>query len=314
MISPMANSAPIINNDKKVPENRRSVESSGNQDLLTVIYGKRVVDRQRSVEENQLNTENRTGTVIMAILVIFAIPGIYVMKNAIRQVENPWIKQLQDDLEIGKDNFMTKQAMLVLYVTKQSWTLGYGVLLFMGGDAIIAFKTLNVYTIGMYIQMLIAFLLMEPRPFWVSESIRAPFAADGDMQLNYAAPNNHIFNLIFFWFYYLHQTLYKYAEIPHQKLMSILCTIVLAITAIVIFDSWLVGVMYFYQIFISALVTVVYLTACNAFDTEIMSLSMQTGFQKKESRKYKFYLMFLIMAMFLISTIIVFCLPDIWVQ
>ena len=71
-------------------------------------------------------------------------------------------------------------------------------------------------------------------------------AAPIETPMNYAAPNNHIFNLIFFWFFFLHQTLYKYAEVPHRKLMMGLCSIVLVITAIVIFDSWLVGVMYFY--------------------------------------------------------------------
>lgn len=114
--------------------------------------------------------------------------------------------------------------------------------MFMAGDAIIAFKTLILYLFGMYIQMNIAFILMEPRPFWVSDKIRAPI----ETPMNYAAPNNHIFNLIFFWFFFLHQTLYKYAEVPHRKLMMGLCSIVLVITAIVIFDSWLVGVMYFY--------------------------------------------------------------------
>lgn len=147
----------------------------------------------------------------------------------------------------------------------------------MGGDSLLAFKTMIVYVIGMYIQMLIAFVFTEPRPFWVCNNI----FSNKINSLNFAAPNNHIFNLIFFWFYYLYQSLYKYAEVPHKTLMIVLCSIVLVVTAIVIFDSILQGLMYFYQIFISALVTIVYLTFCNAFDSEIMSLCMMTGFQNK---------------------------------
>ena len=110
----------------------------------------------------------------MAILVIFALPIIIVMKSEIRDIENPLIVKLQQKL--FENEFWSVQAEIFSFITSISATLLYAVLLFMCNDAPLAFKTIILYCVGHYIQMIIAFILVEPRPFWVSNVI---FAKNG---------------------------------------------------------------------------------------------------------------------------------------
>jgi hypothetical protein len=50
------------------------------------------------------------------------------------------------------------------------------------------------------------------------------------------------------------------------------------------------------------------------FDKEMMKMSEQIGFSKKLSRAYKFYLLFFVMALFLVAAVLISGMQDVWVQ
>jgi hypothetical protein len=80
--------------------------------------------------------------------------------------------------------------------------------------------------------MIIKFMLLEPRPFWESVDILCTI----DKPFDYAAPNNKIFGLIFFWSHYIYNSLYKYAEVPHKKLIWFLAIFISLYTVLLIFN------------------------------------------------------------------------------
>ena len=49
----------------------------------------------------------------------------------------------------------------------------------------------------------------------------------------------------------------------------------------------------------------IYLMIVIYFDKEMMKMSEQIGFSKKLSRAYKFYLLFFVMALFLVAAVLI---------
>ena len=58
----------------------------------------------------------------------------------------------------------------------------------------------------------------------------------------------------------------------------------------------------------------IYLMIVIYFDKEMMKMSEQIGFSKKLSRAYKFYLLFFVMALFLVAAVLISGMQDVWVQ
>jgi hypothetical protein len=58
----------------------------------------------------------------------------------------------------------------------------------------------------------------------------------------------------------------------------------------------------------------IYLMIVIYFDKEMMKMSEQIGFSKKLSRAYKFYLLFFVMALFLVAAVLISGMQEVWVQ
>jgi hypothetical protein len=90
--------------------------------------------------------------------------------------------------------------------------------------------------------------------------------------------------------------------------------LILILTVVVSFSQLFLAQLYAYEILQSSLVTGVYLLIVITFDKEIMKLTEQIGFQKKLSRSYKFYLLFLVISLFILGTVLMSGMSDIWVR
>ena len=187
------------------------------------------------------------------------------------------------------------------------------IILFLGFDSLLAFKSGLVYCVGIYVVMILKFLHQEPRPFWVTSDVE-PIGSH--CNLAYASPSVHMFNVVFFQNYIVYQYLWKFIGTEKKSsfrmvfliLMSAiwtcLCTLVLLFYA----NS------YIYQSLLSSLYSAIILTLAISFDKEIMNLAENTGFLLKPSRKYKFYLLFASIIMLIIAAMLVSGLEDVWVE
>jgi hypothetical protein len=61
------------------------------------------------------------------------------------------------------------------------------------------------------------------------------------------------------------------------------------------------------------MIALIYLAICIIFDDEIMSMCSQIGFRVRPSRKYKFYLLFASIGLFVLAGMICSSLTDTWV-
>lgn len=61
------------------------------------------------------------------------------------------------------------------------------------------------------------------------------------------------------------------------------------------------------------MISLIYLAVCIIFDDEIMSLCAEMGFRIRPSRKYKFYLLFASIGLFVLAAMICSGLTDTWV-
>jgi hypothetical protein len=72
------------------------------------------------------------------------------------------------------------------------------------------------------------------------------------------------------------------------------------------------GLLYYYQIVVSSLFSLVYLVICIRLDDEILKMCEKIGFIVKASRKYKFYLLFVTIIAYLFGVVIVTSKRDAW--
>jgi hypothetical protein len=171
----------------------------------------------------------------------------------------------------------------------------------MVSDSLIAFKTSILYILGTYVLMLMQLYHQAPRPYWVEPDLRV---SDNVCQLSFASPSYHIFNVQFIAAYYVYNILYLYNDRPNKIMIYFSYFLILILTVFVSFSQLFLAQLYAYESLQSSLVTGVYLLIVITFDKEIMTLTEQIGFQKKLSRTYKFYLLFLVISLFIIGTVL----------
>jgi hypothetical protein len=104
----------------------------------------------------------------------------------------------------------------------------------------------------------------------------------------------------------------KYSEKKRTGLVAFLFSLLALIGAWVVFAGLYSGTIYIYQNVVGLLYGLIYLVLCLNFDREIHKLCEKTGFIVQSSRKYKFYLFFLCIGLFLFSLIYYNCEYESW--
>ena len=100
---------------------------------------------------------------------------------------------------------------LILYMGSPFTAYLGQLLLCLGSDCLIAFKSTFLSIIGTYIIMILKFFMEEPRPFWANGDIKSTHC-----DLTFASPDRQAFNLMFFWLFVTYQYLWKYNSKPNK--------------------------------------------------------------------------------------------------
>lgn len=171
-------------------------------------------------------------------------------------------------------------------------------LLYLSTDSLIAFKSAILTCFGIYFITFLKLLYKDGRPFWIKEQI-----IGFECFFDFGGPGYHLFILTFFWAYNIIMYCMKYAETVNKSLVATLFTTLILMGIWVIFSGLYNGTIYIYQNIIGMLYGFIALVLCMNFDTEIHKLCEKTGFIVQSSRKYKFYLFFTCIGMFVVSLI-----------
>ena len=139
------------------------------------------------------------------------------------------------------------------------------VLLYLGTDCLIAFKSSLLAIFGTYIIMVIKFFMKEPRPFWETNDIKST-----NCDLTFSSPDRHAFNLLFFWMYVNYQYLWKYSARPNKFLVGAIGSCIIVIYILSAFIQAYFGLNYIHQSLIGGMIALIYLAVCVIFDDEIM--------------------------------------------
>ena len=189
----------------------------------------------------------------------------------------------------------------VLHLADVNFTLFIGMMLFLISDSLIAFKTSMVYCFGLYMIVILKLFYESPRPFWNSTEI-VTFMDFCDF--DFACPGNHVFSLCFFWTYTIFMTFQKYSVEINYILVMGLYFLLIVVTVLTIYGTFLFGINYLYQSMVSMLYSVTFFIIIVNFDAKILTMCEQIGFIVRSSRKYKFYLLFISIGLYVIGLIL----------
>jgi len=112
-----------------------------------------------------------------------------------------------------------------------------------------------------------------------------------------------LFVICFFHVYNVIMHCMKYADKVNKPLVAILFTLIGLLTVWAVLGGIYTGTVYIYQNVIGGLYGLIFLVLCLNFDKEIHRLCEKTGFIVQTSRKYKFYLFFLCLGLFVAALI-----------
>lgn len=180
-------------------------------------------------------------------------------------------------------------------------------LFFLCTDSLIAFKSSILTCFGIYFMTFLKLLYKDGRPFWLSGPITGYLCS-----FDFGGPGYHLFILTFFWIYNIVMQCMKYSEKVNKPLVGISFFVLLCFSAAICFSGLYTGTIYIYQNVIGALYGLIYLVLCLNFDTEIHRMCEKTGFIVQSSRKYKFYLFFLCIGLFVVTLIYYNSEVDYW--
>lgn len=91
----------------------------------------------------------------------------------------------------------------------------------------------------------------------------------------------------------------RYTEKVNKGLVITLYSLLFLLTLFLVFGVFILGQTYIYQSIISVLFSFIYFVICINFDNEILDRCEKIGFIVRSSRKYKFYLFFLCIGLFI---------------
>lgn len=185
-----------------------------------------------------------------------------------------------------------------IYLLLPETTCLFMCILFLCTDSLIAFKSAILTCFGIYFITFLKLLYKDGRPFWVLDPIEGLICS-----FDFGGPAYHLFIVSFFWVYNVIMYGMKYAERVNQLVVYSLFFCIFLFAIYVIIAGLFTGTIYIYQNVIGGLYGVVYLVFCMNFDAEIHRLCEKTGFIVQSSRKYKFYLFFLCIGIFIIALV-----------
>lgn len=111
----------------------------------------------------------------------------------------------------------------------------------------------------------------------------------------------------------------KYKESVNKPLVGFLFTMLTIAAGWIVLAGLYTGTIFIYQNVIGAIYGMIFLVMCLNFDREIHKMCEKTGFLVQASRKYKFYLFFLCIGLFIVSMVYYNCeyenwtMPQTWV-
>jgi hypothetical protein len=160
---------------------------------------------------------------------------------------------------------------------------------------------------GLYFMTFLKLLYKDGRPFWVSSTI-----VSYDCLFDFSGPSYHLFIISFFWPYNIIMYCMKYVEKVNNTLVNTLIIINGLFMAWLMISGLYTGTIFLYQNVIGMLYGLMYLVLCVNFDREIHKYCEKAGFIVQSSRKYKFYLFFLCIGLFVVCLIFYNCEVDNW--
>ena len=104
----------------------------------------------------------------------------------------------------------------------------------------------------------------------------------------------------------------KYSEKINYTLVYSLFALLGLFTVWIVIAALFTGTVFIYQNIIGMLYGLIYLVLCLNFDREIHRMCEKTGFIVQSSRKYKFYLFFLCIGLFMVALVYYNCETDSW--
>ena len=184
---------------------------------------------------------------------------------------------------------------------------------FFATDSLLAFKTILLYCLGIYMILITKLIYQEPHPYWVSNQIHLkPLSCEN--KLDFACPSEALFNFQFIMGHLVFQYNYKYnvnpSKVIYKVVVALYIVFILGAQMMLMYYGWI----YAYQSILSYLFTIVYLAVVIMFDDEIMQICENTGFKKQNSRPLKFQWLFGLILLYLIATFIMSGQKEIWVQ
>ena len=178
---------------------------------------------------------------------------------------------------------------------------------YLASDSLIAFKNALMTCFGIYIMTFLKLLYKDARPFWLDIGIQGY-----KCQFDFAAPCYHLYTVTFFWSYNIVMYCMKYAETVNYSLVRTLFLLLVLMSAWIVIGALYSGTIFIYQNTIGMLYGLIYLVLCLNFDKEIHRMCEKTGFIVQSSRKYKFYLFFLCIGLFVTCLVYYTCEVDAW--
>jgi PAP2 superfamily len=160
-------------------------------------------------------------------------------------------------------------------------------------DSLLAFKSAFITCMGYYILTVLKLLYKDARPFWLTNDI------DGyRCRFDFGAPSYHLYTLTTFWAYNIIMYQMKYAERENLPKVIFLFVFLALFGCFLIVAALHQGTSFLYQEIMGLLYGLMLLVFTLNFDTSIHQLCEKIGFKVESSRKYKFYLFFLCIGLF----------------
>jgi len=149
--------------------------------------------------------------------------------------------------------------------------------------------------------ILLKLMYESPRPFWLKSEIQSFGKV---CSFDFASPSQHVFNVMFFWVYVILMYFQKYSLQVNKPLIITLYSILGVLFLLSIFGMYMGGEIYIYHVMISCIYSCIFLLITLNFDAEILNKCEQIGFIVRSSRRYKFYLLFFSIGLYVVGLIL----------
>eukprot|EP00349_Pseudokeronopsis_sp_Brazil_P000047 CAMPEP_0202956488 /NCGR_PEP_ID=MMETSP1396-20130829/993_1 /ASSEMBLY_ACC=CAM_ASM_000872 /TAXON_ID= /ORGANISM="Pseudokeronopsis sp., Strain Brazil" /LENGTH=477 /DNA_ID=CAMNT_0049673519 /DNA_START=6 /DNA_END=1439 /DNA_ORIENTATION=- len=256
--------------------------------------------------------------IICIIVAIIIIPLEIFLESVLQSVENKLILQVQETFPFptsdGENHGWEVFWKIPIYLAMENVCCLYMCFLFLCTDSLIAFKSALLTCFGFYFITFLKLVYKDGRPFWLSAEVQGLLC-----EFDYGGPSYHLYVMCFFWVYNLIMYRMKYAYEVNKCVNSLCVVLISVLSAWIVLAGMYCGVSYIYQNIIGMLYGLIYLVLCLNFDKEIHKMCEKTGFIVQTSRKYKFYLFFLCIGLFIFimiyynSNLKYWTMPQSWV-